>query len=420
MYGVAFKTNENDIFIQFGDGGTPVMESGVFFNLKTKSWDIARINGSVPDIKSEMTATLNQTTNQAWYYGGRSTKNQQAANNFTYYNDFYYLDTTTNTWNWPHIYYSGGIRPARYGHSTNLINGQLFILGGKTAIMNTTDNSWIINIADFQSVLVFDTLTGHSISMATIGDIPEGLARYSTINASDGRSIIMFGGKIADNLSTFIPTNDIHVLDTCTLSWSTPTIHGSPPAARAGHEAVTYGNYMIIIGGITNVSSTTHELTYANDIAILDLTTWTWIQQLPDNIHATSNPVYPGCRFDMPNIPNDNDGNGFNGNGLPYDPTVVSNPYINDNTALKEGLGIGLGLFGLIICGLGIFYILRLRKNAKTFSPRWLPTLFSKRKSTNNSINSSSTVSSSSPPSNDKQENLKNTELPMFVISEHP
>ncbi|CAO3613958.1 unnamed protein product [Cunninghamella blakesleeana] len=298
---------------------------------------------------------------------------------------------------------------------------QLFILGGKTAIMNLTDNSWIINIADFQSVLVLDTITGHSISMATIGNIPQSLVRYSTTNAPDGKSIILFGGKVADNLSTFIPTNSIYVLDTCTLSWSTPSIRGTPPSPRAGHEAITYGNFLIVIGGITNVSST-HEITYANDIAILDLTTWTWMNSLPNNIN-TANKNNPGCRFDMPNFPNDVNGNGSNGNGLPYDPTVVSNPYINDNTPLKLGLGIGLGLFGLILCGILIFCLYRLRKNAKNISPRWLPTLFSKRKSTNHSINSSSsTVSSSSPsqPSNDKSTNIKKTELPMFVISEHP
>lgn len=48
---------------------------------------------------------------------------------------------------------------------------------------------------------------------------------------------------------TFVPTQSVYVLDTCTLSWSTPNIQGTPPSARAGHEAITFGNYMIVIGG---------------------------------------------------------------------------------------------------------------------------------------------------------------------------
>jgi hypothetical protein len=74
--------------------------------------------------------------------------------------------------------------------------GQLFILGGKTAILNGTDNTWIVDVADFRSVLgnkrkeetdkqkvtlliglVYDTILSASISMATINDIPPGLIR---------------------------------------------------------------------------------------------------------------------------------------------------------------------------------------------------------------------------------------------------
>lgn len=70
-------------------------------------------------------------------------------------------------------------------------SGQLFILGGKTAVRNVSDDSWIFGEADFQSVLgklamkrshpvyscdliVFDTIKHKAVTMATIGDTPDG------------------------------------------------------------------------------------------------------------------------------------------------------------------------------------------------------------------------------------------------------
>jgi hypothetical protein len=52
----------------------------------------------------------------------------------------------------------------------------LFIIGGKTAVYSTDNNNWALSSGDFQSVLVYDTVTHQGISMATIGDIPP--ARY--------------------------------------------------------------------------------------------------------------------------------------------------------------------------------------------------------------------------------------------------
>ncbi|KAI8342001.1 hypothetical protein BC941DRAFT_415074 [Chlamydoabsidia padenii] len=411
MYGVAFKTPDHNLIAQTGDGGTPDMTNGLKYNIETNTWTNISTQGQVPVVRAEMTASLNTTTHQVWYYGGRNTQSQQLVGNYNYYNDFYFLDTTTNTWNWPNVYYTGGVRPSRFGHTSTLIMGQLFILGGKTAILNGSDNNWIVDVADFRSVLVFDTITNASISMATINDIPQGLNRFSATNAPDGRSIVIFGGKtIAKH--TFIPTQSVHVLDTCTLSWSTPNIQGTPPSARAGHEAITIGNYMIVIGGITNVNNG-HDLTYANDVAILDMTTWTWVSSIPPGIHSPSQPINPGCRFDMRISPDDNSGNGSdNGDALPYDSTVVSNPNKDDKIALKEGLGIGFGVLGLALIGGLVYIIRRIRQGAKLISPRWLPSVFTR-----------SRPSSSLPltHSETKDDDMtKKTPVPMFVITEHP
>ncbi|ORZ21538.1 hypothetical protein BCR42DRAFT_407774 [Absidia repens] len=424
MYGVAFKAPGDNIIVQAGDGGSQTMGNGMEIDRNTNSWSDINSRGQAPEVRAEMTASLNATTKQAWYYGGRNTQSQQASGNYSYFNDFYFLDTATNTWNWPTVYYTGGVRPSRFGHTSSLLMGQLFILGGKTAIWNTSDLSWIVDVADFRSVLVFDTIIKASISMATINDIPQGRIRFSATNAPDGRSIVIFGGKTIEKHS-FVPTNDVFILDTCALSWSTPNIQGTPPSPRAGHEAITIGNYMIIIGGITNVDNN-HTLTYANDVAILDMTTWTWVKSIPPGAASAQQPINPGCRFDMRVSQDDNDdGSNSNGNGgtdndgLPYDSTVVSNPNTNDNIPLKEGLGIGFGIFGLLLCGGLFLYIRRLRRASKTFSPRWLPTIFQRSSSTRSRPSTSSSLPSNNSDMKDCSDQKKNG-VPLSVITEHP
>lgn len=60
----------------------------------------------------------------------------------------------------------------------------------------------------------------------------------------------MFGGQNASSESTFDASNEVYVLDTCTLNWSQPIVHGKPPIPRAGHEAISVLNqYMIVMMG---------------------------------------------------------------------------------------------------------------------------------------------------------------------------
>ncbi|MBW4673753.1 MAG: hypothetical protein KME52_06940 [Desmonostoc geniculatum HA4340-LM1] len=57
------------------------------------------------------------------------------------------------------------------------------------------------------------------------------------------------------------------------LIWKNPKIQGKPPQSRYGHSAILYQNYMIIFGGEHNDTFET-----LNDIHLLDLESWTWIQ----------------------------------------------------------------------------------------------------------------------------------------------
>ncbi|KAI7855230.1 hypothetical protein BDC45DRAFT_506906 [Circinella umbellata] len=395
--GIAFAGLQEDIYVQAGDGGTVDMDNMVVYNTSAAKWATAPVNASspLPESRAQMSATMDTTSGIAWFYGGRATEAKQAAGELAYYNDFYSFNTLTYTWDWPSVRYAWGQRPARYGHTSSIIGNQIFILGGKTAVVNASGDTWVTNPADFQSVLVFDTDEQKAVTMATIGDTPDGKVGFSAALAPDGHSIVVFGGQ---DTNTGQSSQDVYLLDTCTLRWSNPGIQGTPPSARSGHQAVTYDQYMLIIMGYKDESAGD----FAQDIGILDMTQWQWMDSLP----AIQNPVEAAhqqseCKFTMPHMPGNNGNNGDENSGLPYDPTVISNPnQFSDNTT-KVALGVSFGVTGfLLLLGALGFYIRKLRKDAHTPNPRWLPSALKKE---------TPTISSSQSPSSKNNNTSSNT-----------
>ncbi|KAI8143939.1 hypothetical protein BJV82DRAFT_609928 [Fennellomyces sp. T-0311] len=343
------------------------MDNMVVYNVSSSTWSRASVNESspLPESRAQMSATVDTTSGIAWLYGGRATEAKEAMGERAYYNDFYSYNTLTSTWDWPAVRYAWGQRPARFGHTSNLVGNQLFILGGKTAVVNASGDTWVINPADFQSVLVFDTDELKAVTMATIGDIPNGKVGFSSSLAPDGHSIVIFGGEDA---ATGENTQDLYLLDTCTLTWSRREVSGIPPSARSGHQAVSYDNYMLVLMGFKDHDDTE----FAEDIGILDMSLWQWVDDLP-RIEQAKGSQNPDCKFTFPHMPDNNGNNGGN-NGLPYDPTVISNPNQSGDNTTAVALGATFGVIGFILCvGALVLFIRRLRKNAHTPNPRWLP-----------------------------------------------
>ena len=79
--------------------------------------------------------------------------------------------------------------------------------------------------------------------------------------------MLVFGGT--DGVQK---VNDFHVLDLDDLSWSTPTVTGTPPKARESHSATLVGSDKLVVFG----GSAEGEGNYLNDVHILDVTTMTW------------------------------------------------------------------------------------------------------------------------------------------------
>ena len=200
----------------------------------------------------------------------------------------------------------------------------------------------------------------------------------------------MFGGQNSSSESTFDATNDVYILDTCTLNWTQPVIHGIPPTARAGHEAVTYLNqYMIITMGIQNFSSTAGTI-YIDDTAILDMNTWTWIQSIPPSTHAAHLPQ-PNCRFTFPVVIPDSDSG--SGNVTGDTPSIISNS-ASGPTTTQLALGITFGVLGFLLLATGfVIFIFRIRRDVDAKqNPRWIPSLL-KRKNKHQSLQSTTSLS---------------------------
>ncbi|KAL0076024.1 hypothetical protein J3Q64DRAFT_1753755 [Phycomyces blakesleeanus] len=379
-HGVAFAGQNGLIYAQAGDSGTSQTSSVVAYNT-TGQWSTAIISGKPLEERAEMTATTDPSLSNAFYYGGRTPSDDTLGG----YNDLYSLRISDLTWIQYNLIYPYGTRPNRYAHTSTMVHNKLFIMGG--IIVPTGNENLADSLADFRSVLVIDPYSSQSLTIATYGDIPPPKLYYSAVLGPDGHSIVMFGGRSSYSNSDFSHSQDVYVLDTCKLVWSKPTVSGTPPIARAGHEAVVYNQYMIVMLGYTSEETTAEAATYTDDVGILDMTSWKWVNKISkqvvtsDTNNGGSSAANPTCWFNFPSFPLANQANGTA--PVPYDSSVILNPFLaQENTSheekveetKKKGFGISFGLFGfLLILGAGIFYLRRQRRKARTLNPRWLP-----------------------------------------------
>ncbi|KAG1230488.1 hypothetical protein G6F68_005655 [Rhizopus microsporus] len=285
------------------------------------------------------------------------------------------LDTTQSPMPWKHSNpaYPNQHRPGRAGHSSNIINNQIFIMGGITYGANVSkalpEGTW----ADFNSVLVYDLDSNTAATVATYGDIPPVRFGYSAVPGPDGRSIVMFGGYVPNSeADVTVASPDVYVLDTCTLAWSKKSVGGTSPPGLFAHGAASINNYMVVMMGKTSQNS------YNPSVYILDMNNWKWVTDVDASSLIPTNSPSAQCQFTIPNV------NEVTFKPLDYDFSVIQNPLapISD-TAKKEGFGIGFTFFALIIIGIiGYYYYKRrTRRRSNPMNPRWMRTMTSSERS---------------------------------------
>ncbi|CAN1839937.1 Kelch domain-containing protein 3 [Linum perenne] len=117
-------------------------------------------------------------------------------------------------------------------------------------------------------VHVFDTVT-HTWSQPALKGTPP-IPRDSHTCTTIGEHFYVFGGT--DGVK---PLRDLHILNTSTHTWISPTMRGDGPEAREGHSAAVVGKRIYIFGGCGQSSDTNNEV-YYNDLYILNTETLVW------------------------------------------------------------------------------------------------------------------------------------------------
>ncbi|KAI9138990.1 hypothetical protein BKA69DRAFT_1126913 [Paraphysoderma sedebokerense] len=84
--------------------------------------------------------------------------------------------------------------------------------------------------------------------------------------------LIIFGGTDTNDQCL----NDIYLLNLNSMEWSVPSTSGMRPQRRSKHAATIYNSKLYVVGGVAHMSDT--EPLVLSDVGILDLETWTWVE----------------------------------------------------------------------------------------------------------------------------------------------
>ena len=160
------------------------------------------------------------------------------------FNDMYSLDL--HSFEWQKTKCAGKIPEARSGHTSCVVDKQIYLFGGWNSLVQFND----LYIFDAQSVTWQQS------------DVSFGPPRWNhsacAVEAIPNWKMFVFGGSVG-NLAekkaaqgTFV--NDIAVLDTGSMMWSYPETTGEPPLPRAD-SVLSYdakGSRLLLFGGWAN------------------------------------------------------------------------------------------------------------------------------------------------------------------------
>ncbi|XP_067609014.1 kelch domain-containing protein 3 isoform X2 [Pseudorca crassidens] len=155
----------------------------------------------------------------------------------------------------------------RYGHSTVLIDDTVFLWGGR----NDTEGACNVLYA-------FDVNTHKWSTPRVAGTVPGARDGHSACVL--GKTMYIFGGyeQLADCFS-----NDIHKLDTSTMTWTLICTKGNPARWRDFHSATMLGSHMYVFGGRADRFGPFHSNNeiYCNRIRVFDTRTEAWLDCPP-------------------------------------------------------------------------------------------------------------------------------------------
>ncbi|XP_028660676.1 rab9 effector protein with kelch motifs [Erpetoichthys calabaricus] len=190
--------------------------------------------------------------NIVFFFGGVSNKDSLDGQP-RYFNDFYILTVTPSELHWESMPQNGQIPSPREGHSLCLIRGKLFLFGGCS---NTQAEECI------PGVYCFDISTLMWEKLKTSGMAPKTLKHSS---AAVGENIYVFGG-----VANGIVRDNLLVFNTVAMMWTPVQVTGCGPSARFSHTCALVGEQIYVFGGCYS------EDIFYNDVHILETGTLTW------------------------------------------------------------------------------------------------------------------------------------------------
>jgi len=167
-----------------------------------------------------------------YIFGGN---NNNEAGQYQVLDDLTMLDTLTMTWSRPKT--TGTAPCARSGHTLTAIGKKLYLFGG--GVWNEREG-WVHK---FNDLYVLDTETLHWTKPECQGKID---TSTFPISFAVGRFLFVFGGGSKPLHSV---TNDLYMLDTATLTWSSPASEGTKPQPRDMGTASAVGDSVYFLGG---------------------------------------------------------------------------------------------------------------------------------------------------------------------------
>jgi len=148
---------------------------------------------------------------------------------------------------------SGGLPEGRCSHSSTLVNGFVYLIGGGCLNVGVP----LLNrFKHFSEVWRVNPETGGIENLPTTGDVFLPRRGHSADVYLD-RYIVVFGGVVNSNEGEETLSHDLYVFDTALFTWKLFTKEGTPnfnlldwPTPRRGHETCIYKKKLYIMGGM--------------------------------------------------------------------------------------------------------------------------------------------------------------------------
>ncbi|EAY01575.1 Kelch motif family protein [Trichomonas vaginalis G3] len=167
-------------------------------------------------------------------------------NKNTFFDMILCYDLRSNIWSEPLPNSTVTFEP-RYGHTTTLCDGRLYIIGGRNQKGDVID-----------TVTVFDPIDNMFEILQTKNTPPP--ARYHHVAVLSGHSIIIHGGKAHKKL-----LSDTWELDTETMTWQEKIPRGDKIIPRKCGGGFVCGDTMIFFGGTTESGAAVESIAIKTD-----------------------------------------------------------------------------------------------------------------------------------------------------------